>query len=76
MTGTKLTIDMIPLITNYVRLQAYSVGNAQMLGELVNAVERNKISPVIDSVFSVEEVKEAFYRFKSGKAFGKVVLRF
>ncbi|HEY1164036.1 MAG TPA: NAD(P)-dependent alcohol dehydrogenase [Chitinophaga sp.] len=74
MTGTKLTIDLIPLITNYVRLQAYSVGNAAELRDLVNAIEKNSIKPVIDSVFPLEKVQEAFHRFKSGQAFGKVVI--
>ena len=74
MTGTKLTIDLIPLITNYVRLQAYSVGNAEELRALVNAVEKNNSKPVIDSVFPFEKVQDAFHRFKSGQAFGKVVV--
>jgi NADPH:quinone reductase-like Zn-dependent oxidoreductase len=76
MTGTKLTIDLVPLITNYIRLQAYSVGNAQELNDLVNAIEKNYIKPVIDSVFPIEKIHEAFNRFKSGKAFGKVVISF
>lgn len=76
MTGTKLTIDLIPLITNYVRLQAYSVGNAQELNDLVNAIEKNKLQPVIDSVYPIDKIQEAFHRFKSGKAFGKVIVRF
>jgi len=74
MTGTKLTIDLIPLITNYVRLQAYSVGNAEELRALVNAIEKNNSKPVIDSVFPFEKVQDAFHRFKSGQAFGKVVV--
>jgi len=74
MTGTKLTIDLIPMITNYIRLQAYSVGNAQELSDLVNAIEKNNIKPVIDSVFPLEKVQDAFLRFKSGQAFGKVVI--
>jgi NADPH:quinone reductase-like Zn-dependent oxidoreductase len=76
LTGTKLTIDLIPLITNYVRLQAYSVGNAQELNDFVNAIEKNKMKPVIDSVFSLDKVQDAFHHFKSGKAFGKVVIEF
>lgn len=76
LTGTKLTIDMIPLITNYIRLQAYSVGNAQQLNDFVNAIEKNKLKPVIDSVFPLEKVQDAFHRFKSGEAFGKVVITF
>jgi NADPH:quinone reductase-like Zn-dependent oxidoreductase len=76
LTGTKLTIDFIPLIINYVRLQAYSVGNAQELHDLVNAIEKNNLKPVIDSVYPLEKVQDAFHRFKSGKAFGKVIITF
>lgn len=74
LSGTKLTIDLIPLITNYVRLQAYSVGNARQLNDFVNCIEKNNMKPVIDSVYTMDNVKDAFYRFKSGKAFGKVVI--
>jgi NADPH:quinone reductase-like Zn-dependent oxidoreductase len=74
MTGTKLSVDLIPMITNYIRLQAYSVGNAQQLSDLVNAIEKNNIKPVLDNVFPVGKVQEAFHRFKSGQAFGKVVI--
>jgi len=76
LTGTRLTIDLVPLITNYIRLQAYSVGNAQELNDLVNAIEKNNIKPVLDSVFPIEKVQDAFHRFRSGQAFGKVVVRF
>lgn len=75
MTGTKLTIDFIPLIINYIRLQAYSVGNAQELNDLVSAIEKNNTRPVIDSVFPMEKVQDALHRFKSGEAFGKVVIK-
>jgi NADPH:quinone reductase-like Zn-dependent oxidoreductase len=74
LTGTKLTVDLIPMITNYIRLQAYSVGNAQELNDLVNAIEKNNIRPVIDSVFPIEKTQDAFHRFKSGKSFGKVII--
>jgi len=76
MTGTKLTVDLVPLITNYIRLQAYSVGNAQELNDFVNAIEKNNIKPVVDTVFPVEKVQDAFHRFKSGEAFGKVIVTF
>jgi NADPH:quinone reductase-like Zn-dependent oxidoreductase len=49
------------------------VGNAQELGDFVKAIEKNNIKPVVDSVFPFEKVQDAFYRFRSGEAFGKVV---
>ena len=66
----------MPVIMNYIRIQGYSVGNARQLGEFVNAIEKNNLKPVIDSVFAVDKIKEAFLKLKSGKAFGKIVIKF
>ena len=76
MSGSQLTFNIVPLIMNYIRLQGYSVGNAQELKELVNAIEKNNIKPVVDSVYSIEQTQEAFQKLKSGKAFGKVIIKF
>ncbi|MDN3707474.1 NAD(P)-dependent alcohol dehydrogenase [Myroides ceti] len=76
MSGSKLTFDVFPLIMNYIRLQGYSVGNAQELNELVNAIEVNNFKPVIDSIYNINETQEAFLKLKSGNAFGKVVIKF
>lgn len=76
MTGSKITIDIFPLIMNYVRLQGYSVGNAQELNDLVNAIEKNNIRPIVDSVFPIEQTQEAFRKLKSGKSFGKIIIKF
>lgn len=76
MSGSELTFNVFPLIMNYIRLQGYSVGNAQDLNELVNAIEKNNLKPVIDSVYTINQTQEAFLRLKSGNAFGKVVIKF
>ncbi|WP_448607346.1 zinc-dependent alcohol dehydrogenase family protein [Paenimyroides ceti] len=76
MSGSKLTFDVFPLIMNYIRLQGYSVGNAQELNELVNAIEVNNFKPVIDSIYNINQTQEAFRKLKSGNAFGKVVIKF
>lgn len=76
LTGTQLSIDIIPLITNYLRLQSYSVGNASQLADFVQAIQKNKLKPVIDSVYPLEKVQNAFYRFKAGDVFGKIVIQF
>jgi NADPH:quinone reductase-like Zn-dependent oxidoreductase len=76
MSGSRLSFDVFPLIMNYIRLQGYSVGNAQELEELVNAIEKNNLKPVIDSVYTINQTQEAFQKLKSGKAFGKIVIKF
>jgi NADPH:quinone reductase-like Zn-dependent oxidoreductase len=76
MSGSQLTFDVFPIIMNYIRLQGYSVGNAQELNEFVNAIEKNNIKPIIDSIYSIEQAQEAFLKLKSGKVFGKIVIKF
>ncbi|CAM2858348.1 NAD(P)-dependent alcohol dehydrogenase [Chryseobacterium flavum] len=76
MSGSKLSFDVFPLIMNYIRLQGYSVGNAQELGDLINGIEKNNLKPVIDSIYTLEQTQEAFQKLKSGKAFGKIVIKF
>lgn len=76
MSGSKLSFDVFPLIMNYIRLQGYSVGNAQDLADLVNAVEKNNLKPVVDSIYNVNQTKQAFEKLKSGEAFGKIVITF
>lgn len=51
------------------------VGSRRALEELVSAVSVNHLQPVIDRVFSFDEVREAYRYLKSGKHFGKVVIR-
>lgn len=76
LSGSKITIDIFPLIINYIRLQGFSVGSAQELQDLVKAIEVNNMKPIIDSIYPVENVKDAFNRLKSGKAFGKIIIKF
>jgi NADPH:quinone reductase-like Zn-dependent oxidoreductase len=75
MSGSKITVDVFPLIMNYIRLQGYSVGNAQDLNGLVNALEKNNIKPVVDSIYPFEQTQDAFRKLKSGKAFGKIIIK-
>lgn len=75
MSGSKITVDIFPLIMNYIRLQGYSVGNAQELNDLVNTIEKNNLKPVVDSIYSIEQTQEAFRKLKSGKAFGKIIIK-
>jgi NADPH:quinone reductase-like Zn-dependent oxidoreductase len=55
-------------------LRGIYVGSRRMLEELCRAVEINAIAPVIDRVFSFDEVQEAYRYLKSGKHFGKIVV--
>ncbi len=75
LTGGKLSFDASLIIMNYIRLQGYSVGSKEDFENLVKAVEVNNIKPVIDSVYPVEKVQEAFKHLESGKSFGKIIVK-
>lgn len=49
--------------------------SGEQLGQITKLIEENKVRPVVDSVWSLEDFKEAFQRLYSGRAVGKVVLR-
>ncbi len=55
-------------------LRGIYVGSRRMLEELCRAVEVNRITPVVDRVFSFDEVQAAYRYLKAGQHFGKVVI--
>ena len=46
-----------------------------MFEDLVRALERSRLEPVIDQVFPFAEARAAYEHLASGKHFGKVVIR-
>jgi NADPH:quinone reductase-like Zn-dependent oxidoreductase len=65
-----------PMVAMFNRLtvRGVYVGSRRELEELVAAVEVNQIVPVVDRVFSFDQVREAYRHLKSGKHFGKIVI--
>ncbi|MFT3731725.1 MAG: NADP-dependent oxidoreductase [Hyphomicrobium sp.] len=49
--------------------------NGAQLAEVAQLVDQGSIKPVIDQVFSFENLKDAFARLESGRARGKIVLK-
>jgi NADPH:quinone reductase-like Zn-dependent oxidoreductase len=75
LTGSEITVDVHYLIMNNIRVQGYSVGPAQDLDRLVSAIAVNNLHPLIDTVFPMEKVRDAFQLLTSGHAFGRIVIR-
>ncbi len=68
--------DATKLLMKSIRLQGIFVGSREMFQRMNRAIEFHKIKPVIDRVFSVDQVQEALDTLKSGSHFGKIVLKF
>ncbi|WP_394825166.1 NAD(P)-dependent alcohol dehydrogenase [Pendulispora albinea] len=74
--GLSTTLDLLPTVTRRIRLQAVSGGHRTSLEALVRAMELHRITPVVDKVFPVTEVREALDYLGKGTHFGKVALSF
>jgi NADPH:quinone reductase-like Zn-dependent oxidoreductase len=64
-----------PLVRKGAHLHGIYVGSRAMFEELNAALEVNRITPVVDRVFSFDEAVDAYRCLASGAHFGKIVVR-
>ena len=55
-------------------VQGIYVGSRDMFQAMIRAIDINSIQPVIDKVFSFDDVRAAYEFLQSGSDFGKVVI--
>jgi D-arabinose 1-dehydrogenase-like Zn-dependent alcohol dehydrogenase len=51
------------------------MGNDEEFREMLAFINENKIIPVVDEVFSLEEINKAMQKMESSSQFGKLVLK-
>jgi len=51
-----------------------TMGNDEDFASMINFVREQKIKPVIDSVYKLEDAQTAIEKMESGKQFGKIIL--
>jgi len=73
--GNSGPINLIPLLMQSIRVQGILVGSREELLEMNRAFELAKLKPVVDRVFELDQVREAFAHMAGGKHFGKIVIR-
>jgi zinc-binding alcohol dehydrogenase/oxidoreductase len=71
--GMPSKLDVFRMFWNQISLQGSTMGNDEEFAEMLQLVSKQKIKPVIDSVYPLEDAIAALDRIKSG-VFGKVVL--
>lgn len=69
------TFDPVSVFMKAIKLQGIFVGSRTMLENMNRAVSANKLEPVIDKVFDLDEVGDALAYMQSGSHFGKIVVR-
>ena len=51
-----------------------TMGSPQDFVEMVNLVEKHEIHPILDRIYSMEEITNALFRMENGENLGKIVL--
>ena len=75
-TGKVKDFEIRKVFWKQISLLGSTMGSDSDFKNMVNFVNQNKINPVIDKVFSVDDVVQAFLRMDSGEQFGKIVIKF
>lgn len=75
LTGYAGEIPTAELMAKQLSLKGLIVGSRTHQKDMIQALETHNWKPVIDSVFSQEQIAEAFRYQESGQHFGKICIR-
>ncbi len=73
--ATSDPLNLTPILHKQIRIQGIYVGSRAMFEEMNASIAKSKLHPVIDRVFSTDQIREAFHHMESGSHFGKIVIR-
>jgi NADPH:quinone reductase-like Zn-dependent oxidoreductase len=75
LSGAVVPLNVYDTVPANVTLRGVSVGSVESFKALLKAIDTVKLKPVIDSVFSVDEIQEAYRYMQQGTFFGKIVIK-
>jgi NADPH:quinone reductase-like Zn-dependent oxidoreductase len=76
LSGVATKLNVVPILTQNVRLQGILVGSRDAFEAMNRAMEVHQIHPVVDRVFPFAQTADAFEYMKSGAHLGKVCIEF
>jgi NADPH:quinone reductase-like Zn-dependent oxidoreductase len=74
-TGREATTNLSLLFWNEQTHIGSTMGSLQDFREMMEHVLSGKLTPIIDSVYPLEQASEAYARYERGEQFGKIVLK-
>jgi len=74
LTGLGGEVSIVTALIKQLRLQGLIVGNRTQQQDMVKAIDTNGMKPIIDKVFPLENIVEAFKYQETNKHFGKICL--
>jgi NADPH:quinone reductase-like Zn-dependent oxidoreductase len=75
LSGLTKDLNIGPILMKHARIQGIYVGSRAMFEDMNRAIAQNGIVPVVDKVFSFEQVPDALRYMESGGHFGKIVVK-
>jgi NADPH:quinone reductase-like Zn-dependent oxidoreductase len=73
--GGTTTLDILPIIFKEIRVQGSNGGSVADLSNAVAEIAANRIVPVVDKIFGVDDLAEAYRVMASGAHFGKLAVQ-
>lgn len=74
LTGLGGEVSVVTALIKQLRLQGLIVGNRTQQQDMVKAIDANGMRPIVDKVFPLENIVEAFQYQESNQHFGKICL--
>lgn len=73
--GFETRLPLVPLIEKMIRIQGIAVGPRDQFEAMTRAIVAHDIKPVIESVFPLDQVADAFALMDRGGHFGKIAVQ-
>lgn len=74
-TGPKAETNLQALYWNQLTVLGSTMGSNEDFRQMLRAVSVNRIKPVVDEVFPLDEMPQAMAKMEEGRQFGKIALR-
>ena len=74
LTGFSGEVAIPALFSNQIRISGISIGSRTDQEDMIRAITANRLRPVIDRSFALQDIGDAFAHYESQKHFGKVCL--
>lgn len=74
LTGFSGEVSIGALLTSQIRISGISIGSRSDQQDMIRAIEVNRLKPVIDRCFPLEEIAAAFRAYEAQGHFGKICL--
>jgi len=75
LAGPEAPLNLTPILMQDVRLQGVIVGPRDTFEEMNRAIHAHRLTPVVDKVFPLDEIRGACEYMAQGKHVGKVCIR-